>query len=114
MVAMVLIAPLGRAVSAHPNPTGGLPVSNVLQQLVNGAEDCALAIALLGAFGGTALWTVAPARSGRSTRSSHPETAVPRTVPRRRRRPYADPAYDMQGRPKQPPTSLRHGKIADS
>ena len=48
--------PLG--VSAHPNP-GGLPGSNVLQQLVNGAEAWALAIALLGAFIGAAMWAVA-------------------------------------------------------
>ncbi len=46
------------AVSAHPNPSG-LPGSNVLQQLVNGAEAWALAIALLGAFVGAALWAVA-------------------------------------------------------
>jgi Mn2+/Fe2+ NRAMP family transporter len=46
------------AVSAHPNPTG-LPGSNVLQQLVNGAEAWALAIALLGAFVGAAMWAVA-------------------------------------------------------
>jgi Mn2+/Fe2+ NRAMP family transporter len=46
------------AVSAHPNPNG-LPGSNVLQQLVNGAEAWALAIALLGAFVGAALWAVA-------------------------------------------------------
>ena len=46
------------AVSAHPSPTG-LPGSNVLQQLVNGAEAWALAIALLGAFIGAALWAVA-------------------------------------------------------
>ena len=46
------------AVNAHPNPTG-LPGSNVLQQLVNGAEAWALAIALLGAFVGAALWAVA-------------------------------------------------------
>jgi hypothetical protein len=46
------------AVSAHPNPTG-LPGSNVLQQLVNGAEAWALAIALLGAFIAAALWAVA-------------------------------------------------------
>ena len=39
------------AVTAHPNPRG-LPGSNVLQQLVNGAEAWALAIALLGAFVG--------------------------------------------------------------
>jgi hypothetical protein len=46
------------AVTAHPNPTG-LPGSNVLQQLVNGAEAWALAIALLGAFVGAALWAIA-------------------------------------------------------
>ena len=50
-----MTAPIA-AVTAHPNPTG-LPGSNVLQQLVNGAE--ALAIALLGAFIGAALWAVA-------------------------------------------------------
>ena len=37
----------------------GLPGSNVLQQLVNGAEAWALAITLLGAFVGAALWAVA-------------------------------------------------------
>jgi Mn2+/Fe2+ NRAMP family transporter len=46
------------AVSAHPN-LGGLPGSNVLQQLVNGAEAWALAIALLGAFVGAAIWALA-------------------------------------------------------
>jgi hypothetical protein len=46
------------AVSAHPN-LSGLPGSNVLQQLVDGAEAWALAIALLGAFIGAALWAVA-------------------------------------------------------
>lgn len=50
--------PLALGVSAHPNP-GGLPGSNVLQQLVNGAEAWALAIALLGAFVGAAMWAVA-------------------------------------------------------
>jgi Family of unknown function (DUF6112) len=45
-------------VSAKPDLTG-LPGSNVLQQLVNGAEAWALAIALLGAFIGAALWAVA-------------------------------------------------------
>jgi hypothetical protein len=52
---MSLVVP---AVSAHPNPNG-LPGSNVLQQLVNGAEAWALAIALIGAFVGAALWAVA-------------------------------------------------------
>ena len=46
------------AVSAHPNPTA-LPGSNVLQQLVNGAEAWALVIAVLGAFVGAALWAIA-------------------------------------------------------
>ncbi|MGI9184249.1 MAG: DUF6112 family protein [Solirubrobacteraceae bacterium] len=46
------------AVSAHPVLTG-LPGSNVLQQLVNGAEAWALALTLLGAFVGAALWAVA-------------------------------------------------------
>ena len=46
------------AVSAHPSPTA-LPGSNVLQQLVNGAEAWALAIALLGAFVGAGIWAVA-------------------------------------------------------
>lgn len=45
-------------VTAHPD-LSGLPGSNVLQQLVNGAEAWALAIALLGAFIGAALWAVA-------------------------------------------------------
>jgi Family of unknown function (DUF6112) len=45
-------------VSAKPDLTG-LPGSNVLQQLVNGAEAWALAIALIGAFVGAALWAVA-------------------------------------------------------
>jgi Family of unknown function (DUF6112) len=51
-----LLAPA--AVSAHPD-LRGLPGSNVLQQLVNGAEAWALAIALLGAFVGAGLWAVA-------------------------------------------------------
>jgi Mn2+/Fe2+ NRAMP family transporter len=46
------------AVTAQPN-LGGLPGSNVLQQLVNGAEAWALAIALLGAFVGAAMWALA-------------------------------------------------------
>ena len=45
-------------VTARPNPSG-LPGSNVLQQLVNGAEAWALAIALLGAFVGAGVWAVA-------------------------------------------------------
>ncbi len=46
------------AVTAHPNPSA-LPGSNVLQQLVNGAEAWALAIALLGAFVGAGIWALA-------------------------------------------------------
>ncbi len=46
------------AVSAHPD-LHGLPGSNVLQQLVNGAEAWSLAITLLGAFVGAGLWAVA-------------------------------------------------------
>jgi hypothetical protein len=46
------------AVSAHPNATG-LPGSNILQQLVNGAEAWALTIALLGTFVGAAIWALA-------------------------------------------------------
>ena len=45
-------------VSAKPDMTG-LPGSNVLQQLVNGAEAWALAVALIGAFVGAALWAIA-------------------------------------------------------
>jgi hypothetical protein len=45
-------------VTAKPDLTG-LPGSNVLQQLVNGAEAWALVVALLGAFVGAALWAVA-------------------------------------------------------
>jgi Mn2+/Fe2+ NRAMP family transporter len=53
-----LSAAIAAAVSAHPDMRG-LPGSNVLQQLVNGAEAWALAIALLGAFVGAGLWAVA-------------------------------------------------------
>ena len=45
-------------VTAHPDMTG-LPGSNVLQQLVDGAEAWALALALLGAFMGAGLWAIA-------------------------------------------------------
>ncbi len=45
-------------VSATPDVTG-LPGSNVLQQIVNGVEGWALAITLIGAFVGAALWAVA-------------------------------------------------------
>jgi Family of unknown function (DUF6112) len=46
------------AVSATPDPSG-LPGSNVLQQIVNGAEAWALAITVLGAFVGAGLWAIA-------------------------------------------------------
>jgi hypothetical protein len=52
----IVLLPLG--VTATPDLTA-LPGSNVLQQLVNGAEAWALAIALIGAFVGAALWAVA-------------------------------------------------------
>ncbi len=55
---MSVIPALTGAVTAHPNPQG-LPGSNVLQQIVNGAEAWALTIALLGAFIGAGLWAVA-------------------------------------------------------
>lgn len=45
-------------VSANPDPAG-LPGSNVLQQLVNGVDAWALAITLIGAFVGAAIWAVA-------------------------------------------------------
>jgi hypothetical protein len=45
-------------VTATPDPSG-LPGSNVLQQIVNGAEAWALAITVLGAFVGAALWALA-------------------------------------------------------
>ena len=46
------------AVTAHPVLTN-LPGSNVLQELVNGAQAWALAVALLGTFIGAGLWAVA-------------------------------------------------------
>ncbi len=46
------------AVSATPKATD-LPGSNVLQQIVNGADAWALAITLLGAFIGCAVWAIA-------------------------------------------------------
>jgi hypothetical protein len=45
-------------VQAHPVLTN-LPGSNVLQQLVDGAQAWALAVALLGTFIGAGLWAVA-------------------------------------------------------
>jgi Mn2+/Fe2+ NRAMP family transporter len=53
-----VFVPLVLGVTATPNLTD-LPGSNVLQQLVNGAEAWALAIALIGAFVGAAVWAVA-------------------------------------------------------
>jgi hypothetical protein len=46
-------------VTAHPDLTG-LPGSNVLQQLINGAEAWSLAVALLGAFVGAGRWHRTP------------------------------------------------------
>jgi hypothetical protein len=46
------------AVSAQPE-LKDLPGSNVLQQLINGADAWALGITLLGAFIGAAVWAVA-------------------------------------------------------
>ncbi len=56
----VIVAAAGPAqtVTAHPRLTG-LPGSNVLQQLVDGVQAWSLAIALIGAFVGAALWAVA-------------------------------------------------------
>jgi hypothetical protein len=45
-------------VTATPDPTA-LPGSNVLQQLVNGVEAWSLAVALIGAFVGAAMWALA-------------------------------------------------------
>jgi len=45
-------------VSATPDASG-LPGSNILQQIVNGADAWALAITLLGVFIGAAVWAVA-------------------------------------------------------
>jgi Family of unknown function (DUF6112) len=46
------------AVQAHP-VLKNLPGSNVLQELVDGAQAWALAIALIGTFIGAGLWAVA-------------------------------------------------------
>jgi hypothetical protein len=54
--AVFLLSP--SAVTATPD-VHDLPGSNVLQQLVNGTEAWALAIALIGAFVGAALWAIA-------------------------------------------------------
>jgi hypothetical protein len=48
----------GQTITASPN-LSGLPGSNVLQQLVDGIQAWALAITLIGAFVGAALWAVA-------------------------------------------------------
>ena len=57
-MASFLVSQRLTAVTAHPN-LRGLPGSNVLQQLVNGAEAWALVVALLGTFVGAGLWAVA-------------------------------------------------------
>jgi Family of unknown function (DUF6112) len=54
----VNVFPIISAVTAKPDASG-LPGSNVLQQIVNGADAWALAIALLGVFIGAGLWAVA-------------------------------------------------------
>src|ERR1700743_937675 len=58
MSASGIVVAHAATVAAHPD-LRGLPGSNVLQQLVNGAEAWSLVIALLGAFIGAALWAVA-------------------------------------------------------
>ena len=58
MIGFLFGAAGARGVSATPDPTG-LPGRNVLQQLVNGTEAWALAVALLGAFVGAAMWALA-------------------------------------------------------
>jgi Family of unknown function (DUF6112) len=55
---MLIVKAVAAGVTASPN-LKALPGSNVLQQLVNGAEAWALAVALLGAFIGAGLWAVA-------------------------------------------------------
>jgi SLT domain-containing protein len=47
-----------QTIGAHPN-LQGLPGSNVLQQLIDGIQAWALAIALIGAFVGAAVWAIA-------------------------------------------------------
>ena len=54
----VIVVFISAAVSATPDPSG-LPGSNVLQQIVNGTEAWALAICMLGAFVGAAMWAIA-------------------------------------------------------
>ncbi len=44
-------------VSASPD-AGGLPGSSILQQIVNGADAWALALTLVGAFVGAAVWAI--------------------------------------------------------
>jgi hypothetical protein len=58
MSASGMVVAHAATVAAHPD-LRGLPGSNVLQQLVNGAEAWSLVIALLGAFIGAGLWAVA-------------------------------------------------------
>jgi Mn2+/Fe2+ NRAMP family transporter len=58
LVSLSPIVVTSAVVSAHPDMSA-LPGSNVLQQLVNGAEAWALTVALLGAFVGAGLWAVA-------------------------------------------------------
>ena len=58
MSVSVAAASAAQTVAAHPD-LKGLPGSNVLQQLVDGIQAWSLAIALIGAFVGAALWAVA-------------------------------------------------------
>jgi len=58
MAPLAAVSGIAPTVTAHPNLTA-LPGSNVLQQLVDGIQAWSLAIALVGAFVGAALWAVA-------------------------------------------------------
>jgi len=52
------VSTLLASVSAHPDLTK-LPGSHVLQELVDGAQGWALALALIGVFVGAAIWALA-------------------------------------------------------
>jgi hypothetical protein len=58
VIPLAASAGTAQTVTAHPDLTG-LPGSNVLQQLVNGIQAWSLAIALIGAFVGAAVWALA-------------------------------------------------------
>lgn len=55
---MIHLPVLFWTVSASPK-LDALPGSNVLQELIDGADAWALAITLLGAFVGAAMWAIA-------------------------------------------------------